>query len=66
MLAMALCSYGGCVKRHERVNAFILVVHGMIVGNRVQKNPRLLKKFNLVGLGFCFLNKQYYRLSNKH
>jgi len=22
---MALCSYGGCVKRHERVNAFNLV-----------------------------------------
>ena len=26
LLAMALCSYGGCVNRHERVNAFNLVV----------------------------------------
>jgi len=24
LLAMALCSYGGCIKRHERVNAFNL------------------------------------------
>ena len=25
LLDMALCSYGGCVKNHERVNAFNLV-----------------------------------------
>jgi len=27
LLAMALCSYGGFVKRHERVNAFNLVIY---------------------------------------
>ena len=26
MLAIALCRYGGCIKRHERANAFNLVV----------------------------------------
>ena len=39
MLAMALCSYGGCVKKHERVNAFNLVMcfvpHGSVLSPRM-------------------------------
>jgi len=34
---MALCSYGGCVKRHERVNAFNLVINYDVGGRLVER-----------------------------